>query len=1033
MDVGPSPALPEGHRGYGLQGSADLPLEVLPELPEISIAAKATPVTEGTQTHAIFTLRRTGSTTAALDVAWTRGTEGDFLADNSGLTPTTLTFPAGAATTELSIALDDDGVEEFEGGSVAVRVEASPQDRYGIDPERGSARVRILDDELRVHVRWQIAEVTVAEGAGAVTLTAVAETPLEGPAVAVSGLIAATRSGTAESGADFTAVSVPVAFAAADYTAERGRHVARTEVSLSTIEDDDRDERDEAFEVALVGGTGLTAGVAGLAEAQAQATVTIADDDPAPVLGLSVNPIRVAEGGSGATVKVLTINGATFATAQTVTLGLEGSATETADYALASKSLTLAAGASESESTDLTVVDDTDDERDESIVIIATHGATEIGRSGLALVDNDGVANQPATGEPTISGVARVGETLTAAVSEIEDLDGLSGASYAYQWSRGDGATETDIPGATAATYTLVEADAGQRIRVRVSFTDDLMNAEVRSSAPTVAVTVVPEISIAARRSPVTEGTDSHAVFTLTRTPSTDAELIVNVTVVDEFDAMSGTPPSSVTFEAGSSSAELSVAIANNSTAGNGLEKVVATVNAGTGYSVDPDENSALVRVLDDDWRHSAHWESQQPTVAEGAGTVSATLVVRGRDATAPTDVPVLSVYVRSLTALDSGTAAVLENEEADYEYDFYETNTFGPTDFAQDADGIWIARRAFEVTIFDDAIIEGDERFNWRLAAPNVNIFLPEIDDSGGILEMPVTIRDDDAPVWDFSIVPDRVAEGETATVTASISNEVSYRQDQTVTLAFGGSASETGDYTKGASTLALAAGTRSAGSATIATVDDADTEGDETILVTAMLDGAVIGQRTLTILDDEDDSLPALPTVSIMPKSGGVQVDEGADAVFTLTLDAAPAADLTVSVQVTREGAVIAIPADYAAPVSVTFTTTETEQELTIGTSLDPGFDALPGAPETAGRITAVVQPAAGYAPDPNRAGATVTVLERHVQRNSTPALHQSGNPFGERERDGSRLGGGRRPRRCRRGVLRDHGRGGHGAVRD
>ncbi len=47
---------------------------------------------------------------------------------------------------------------------------------------------------------------------------------------------------------------------------------------------------------------------------------------------------------------------------------------------------------------------------------------------------------------------------------------------------------ETDISGATASTYTLVTADQGTTIKVRVSFTDDAGNPETLTSAATTAV-----------------------------------------------------------------------------------------------------------------------------------------------------------------------------------------------------------------------------------------------------------------------------------------------------------------------------------------------------------------------------------------------------------------------------------------------------------------------------------------------------------------------------------------------------------------
>ena len=97
-------------------------------------------------------------------------------------------------------------------------------------------------------------------------------------------------------------------------------------------------------------------------------------------------------------------------------------------------------------------------------------------------------ANNLATGAPTITGTAQVGQTLTAGTTGIMDADGLTSVSYAYQWIRVDGGTETNISGATASAYTLVAADQGTTIKVKVSFTDDLNNPETLTSAATAAV-----------------------------------------------------------------------------------------------------------------------------------------------------------------------------------------------------------------------------------------------------------------------------------------------------------------------------------------------------------------------------------------------------------------------------------------------------------------------------------------------------------------------------------------------------------------
>ena len=88
-----------------------------------------------------------------------------------------------------------------------------------------------------------------------------------------------------------------------------------------------------------------------------------------------------------------------------------------------------------------------------------------------------------ATGQPTISGTAQVAQILTADTSGIDDPDGISGATFAYQWIRVDGDTESDISAATHSTYRLETGDSAKTVKVKVSFTDDAMNAESVTSA----------------------------------------------------------------------------------------------------------------------------------------------------------------------------------------------------------------------------------------------------------------------------------------------------------------------------------------------------------------------------------------------------------------------------------------------------------------------------------------------------------------------------------------------------------------------
>ena len=102
-----------------------------------------------------------------------------------------------------------------------------------------------------------------------------------------------------------------------------------------------------------------------------------------------------------------------------------------------------------------------------------------------------------AAAQPSIStttgGMTRVGDTLRVDPSTITDPDGVTMATYSYQWIRvATGGTETDISGETGEEYTLAAADQGLTIKVRASFTDDGGNPETRTSDASATVAAQP-------------------------------------------------------------------------------------------------------------------------------------------------------------------------------------------------------------------------------------------------------------------------------------------------------------------------------------------------------------------------------------------------------------------------------------------------------------------------------------------------------------------------------------------------------------
>ena len=170
-----------------------------------------------------------------------------------------------------------------------------------------------------------------------------------------------------------------------------------------------------------------------------------------------------------------------------------------------------------------------------------------------------GTPNTAATGAPTITGTAQVGQTLTAVTTGIMDADGLTSPTYTYQWIRVDG-TEADIAGENSSTYILVDADLGTTLKVRVTFADDLGHTETLTSAATATVGAVatgpPTVTDVAVTSTPASGTtyylaDEVIEFTVTFSAP------VTVTATPKFAFRLGAATRQAAYASGSDSAAL--------------------------------------------------------------------------------------------------------------------------------------------------------------------------------------------------------------------------------------------------------------------------------------------------------------------------------------------------------------------------------------------------------------------------------------------------------------------------------------------
>ena len=240
------------------------------------------------------------------------------------------------------------------------------------------------------------------------------------------------------------------------------------------------------------------------------------------------------------------------------------------------------------------------------------------------------ISGPASAGLPTIRGKARVGKILEASVERIEEADGLPAAAFAYQWLVNDGTDDTEISGATAATYTIPPTDLSKTLKVSVAFTGDGGTQKTLTSlatAPVAEPVPVPTVSIAPGKSPVREG--AQAAFTLTRTGDVTNALTVTVLVTETGAVLDGAEPSEPTFEAGAARVAIVVATADDEVVED-ASAVTATVVAGYGYTVSAAGASAEVTVEDDDAAPEVMTASAL-AVAENA-TAAATLEATDAD-----------------------------------------------------------------------------------------------------------------------------------------------------------------------------------------------------------------------------------------------------------------------------------------------------------------------------------------------------------------------------------------------------------------
>ena len=726
-----------------------------------------------------------------------------------------------------------------------------------------------------------------------------------------------TLSGTAIENTDYSILSKTLTLPAGS-----GLDVSAVDTTVSGI-DDIIDDDDNILVDAAIGGATIGS----------QQTISITDDDAAPTVTVGVSPASISENGGAATVTVTTDTGSsTFATDQTITLALAGTAVEDVDYSIVAKSLTLPAGVGSSHAsvdTSITGLNDAIDEADtETILISATRGSAAVGtQQTLGVSDDDAAPVLLFTASSTQIAEAGGASTLTVSTGTgstfefdqtitltVTDDTAILNSDYSVSETTltlpaGEGLTATQVTSTvTGLDDGLFEGQVDQTLTVSAArgaatVGTPIALAVADDEAPSKPVITVSEASIP-------EGGISDIAATVS--PPAEVGFWLRTRFGGDFGRYVVLPEPGLILGSNSDTTYIEFApgattsvprrlrvSAHTNDADDGDSQITLSSGAPVGFNLGARQELAnplpgiqsadavTITIVDDDEGPTTVTLSVDvDEVDEGAGatTVQVTGTLSGEARSGVTDVTL---------SVGSGTTGT----DAESGVDFAEV-----TDFELSIPGGQTSAVAsFTLTPTEDNIDEADE---------TLRVSGTSDDDTVGVTATSITITDnDEAPALALSVDPAGIDEaGGESVVTVSTGTGSTYASTQTVTLALTGTATQGGDYTVGPTTLILPTGEGTAASEvtmTITAVDDNIAEPAETVVISGTLDGEAFGTaQTVTITDN--DGTPAV-TLVLTPST----VFEGG--ASTVTATASPASSEPFQVTVSAVGVAPAGAGDF------------------------------------------------------------------------------------------------------------------------
>ncbi len=523
-----------------------------------------------------------------------------------------------SAVKDVLLAIVDDSLDEEDRETVGLLTERAPDTRaYVSFPER--AELAIVDNDEPTYA-LSVDPASIAEAGGVATV----EVSTGGVTFAADKDFELTLGGTATLDTDYT-------IDATTLTLDAGQtEVATTIAAVDDTEDDDG-------ETVVV-----TASLDGTTVGSAQ-TITIDDDDDGlPEVEFSGWTPEVIEG--EVTTFTLVRSGPVT---DALTVAVEVSETGSMISGQAPTSVVFPAGA-DFKTLNISTVDDDVDEPDSVITATLLAGedapytlTTDVSLESI-VTDNDDLEVDVTTAVVNAAGlvVTEVSEDVGIATIRVTATTGGSLAPTrefnVFVSTRTDGAVSPDDYTALSvhvayqvSDWVFVGAKGSYRAvkDVSLAIVDDTLEEPAPetlglvterapdtpayvSFPPRIELAIVdndsappnpvlPEVRIAAWRTPVDEGSD--ATFVLTRTGATTEALTVSIDATETGSMISGTAPGSAVFEAEQETTALAVPTVDDSL-DEADSSVFATVTAGEGvaYEVGSD-SSATVVVRDND------------------------------------------------------------------------------------------------------------------------------------------------------------------------------------------------------------------------------------------------------------------------------------------------------------------------------------------------------------------------------------------------------------------------------------------------